>query len=228
MPRSGFVLYTNALWYHVKRCFGLDARRGHAPSLQPPVPSVQRDLPEYRRARLLRHYAGRGRRDPGLYLSFVNLSFVGDEGDVFGNLLAILCGLADAAMAQPHRQDAARRACLRSVPGARGRCSRSTPQHALWRAYMERHQQNHPHQYHNGGIWPFVGGFWVVALAQLGRTNWLRRARPAGARQPLDDWRFTEWFHGGTLAPMGMAGQSWNAATYLLARRAVEGGIAVF
>jgi len=25
-----------------------------------------------------------------------------------------------------------------------------------------------------------------------------------------------------------MAGQSWNAATYLLARRAVEGGTAVF
>jgi hypothetical protein len=27
-----------------------------------------------------------------------------------------------------------------------------------------------------------------------------------------------------TLAPMGMAGQSWNAATFLLARQAVERG----
>jgi len=39
----------------------------------------------------------------------------------------------------------------------------------------------------------------------------------------LDDWRFTEWFHGKTLAPMGMAGQSWNAATFLLAQRALVG-----
>jgi len=37
-----------------------------------------------------------------------------------------------------------------------------------------------------------------------------------------DDWRFTEWFHGRTLAPMGMAGQSWNAATFLLALKSVE------
>ena len=27
-----------------------------------------------------------------MYLSFVNLAFSGDEGDVFGNVLAILCG----------------------------------------------------------------------------------------------------------------------------------------
>jgi hypothetical protein len=40
----------------------------------------------------------------------------------------------------------------------------------------------------------------------------------------LDGWRFTEWFHGRTLEAMGMAGQSWNAAAYLLARQAVEQG----
>ena len=40
----------------------------------------------------------------------------------------------------------------------------------------------------------------------------------------LDDWRFTEWFHGRTLTPMGMAGQSWNAATFLLALRALQTG----
>jgi hypothetical protein len=39
----------------------------------------------------------------------------------------------------------------------------------------------------------------------------------------LDDWRFTEWLHGQTLAPMGMAGQSWNAATFLLALRQLDG-----
>ena len=51
---------------------------------------------------------------------------------------------------------------------------------------------------------------YLSALARLARVN------------QLDDWRFTEWFHGRTFKPMGMAGQSWNAATFLLARRAIE------
>jgi len=99
-----------------------------------------------------------------------------------------------------------------------------SPQHELWRAYMGRHRQNLVHQYHNGGIWPFVGGFWAMALAKLGleAEGWAELAKLARANE-LDGWRFTEWFHGRTLAPMGMAGQSWNAATFLLARRALEG-----
>jgi glycogen debranching enzyme len=96
---------------------------------------------------------------------------------------------------------------------------------ALWRAYMARHRQNHPHQYHNGGLWPFVGGWWVMALAQLGRRRLARRALQALAQaNAAADWRFTEWFHGRTLAPMGMAGQSWNAATLILAARELGTG----
>ena len=44
---------------------------------------------------------------------------------------------------------------------------------------------------------------------------WNQLARLAEVNA-LDDWRFTEWFHGRSLAPMGMAGQSWNAAAFLL------------
>jgi glycogen debranching enzyme len=228
MPRSGFVLYSNALWYHVKSLFGLAHReetRHHFNHLFHPF---SRDMPQYRRARLLRHYAVRGQRDPGLYLSFVNLSFVGDEGDVFGNLLAILCGLAGNARAQQIVKTLRDQSASDPYP-VRVTLRPITRSDALWRGYMERHQQNHPHQYHNGGIWPFVGGFWVLALAMLRRTELARAelARLAHTNR-LDDWRFTEWFHGETLAPMGMAGQSWNAATYLLAQRAIEGAPAVF
>jgi hypothetical protein len=64
-----------------------------------------------------------------------------------------------------------------------------------------------------------------MALARLGlqAQAWSDLARLAQVNA-LDDWRFTEWFHGRTLAPMGMAGQSWNAATFLLALRALTGG----
>jgi hypothetical protein len=223
MPRSGYVLYSNALWYEVKRRYALadaDATRHHFNHLFHPF---QRDLPEYHRARLLRHYARRGRRDPGLYLSFVNLAFAGNEGDVFGNLLAVLAGLADETMG--HRIVKTVNAAGASEPyPIRVVLHPLTRQHELWRPYMARHQQNRVHQYHNGGIWPFVGGFWVLALARVGLHDaaWTELGRLA-AVNALDDWRFTEWFHGRTLAPMGMAGQSWNAATFLLARRALRG-----
>jgi hypothetical protein len=223
MPRSGYVLYSNALWYAVKKRFDLpdaEATRYHVNHLFQPF---RRDLPDYHRARLLQHYVRRGQRDPGLYLSFVNFASFGAEGDVFGNVLALLYGLAD--------EDAALR-IVKTLQASQ--CDRPYPmrvvlhplsrQHELWRPYMARHQQNLPHQYHNGGIWPFVGGFWAMALARLGFTDaaheTLRRLADVNA---LDGWRFTEWFHGRTLAPMGMAGQSWNAATFLLAQRALAG-----
>lgn len=224
MPRSGYVLYTNALWYDVKRRYALahaEATHHHFNHLFDPF---QRDLPEYHRARLLRHYARRGRKGSGLYLSFVNLAMVGHEGDVFGNVLAVLCGLADAGAGQRIVKaiGAAHAADPYPIRVVLHPLSR---QHELWRPYMARHQQNQMHQYHNGGIWPFVGGYWVMALVKLG----LRAAACAELARlaqinALDDWRFTEWFHGRTLAPMGMAGQSWNAAAWLLAQRALERG----
>lgn len=222
MPRSGYVLYTNALWCEVKRRFALAeeaSTRHHFNHLFNPF---QHDLPEYHRARLLRHYARRGRRDSGLYLSFVNLAVTGNEGDVFGNVLAILCGAASESMGHGIVQAIAQAGADQPYP-VRVVLHPLVRTHELWRPYMERHSQNQVHQYHNGGIWPFVGGFWVMALARLGLHDLARRQLAELARvNALDDWRFTEWFHGRTLAPMGMAGQSWNAATFLLAHRELQ------
>ncbi|HEY0855699.1 MAG TPA: glycoside hydrolase 100 family protein [Albitalea sp.] len=221
MPRSGFVLYTNALWYRVKRLFGVahaEATHQHFNQLFDPFSD---ELPEYRRVRLLRHYARRGKQPPGLYLSFVNFSFVGDEGDVFGNLLAILCGLAGDAQAQ-RIVKALLAARVADPYPVRVVTDPLTPDDKLWRLYMSRHRQNLPHQYHNGGIWPFVGAFWVMALAAAGHAALAQSELLKVAQvNRVGEWRFGEWFHGETLQPMGMAGQSWNAAMFLAARRAL-------
>ena len=222
MPRSGFVLYTNALWYRVKVLFGLsdrDATHHHFNALFHPF---GHDLPEYRRSRLLRHYTVRNQRNGGLYLSFVNLSFAGDEGDVFGNLLAIIYGLAGDSRAHEILQ-ALMLAGVSDPYPIRAVTRPIERDHPLWRPYMQRHAQNHPQQYHNGGVWPLIGGFWVLALMHVGNPRLARAELLQLARlNELDDWRFTEWFHGGTLVPKGMAGQSWNAAAFLMAREAVH------
>jgi hypothetical protein len=143
---------------------------------------------------------------------------------VFGNLLALLCGLADRE---------AERRTLRALD--RARVSESWPVRvvcepipagsSLWRAYMSRHRQNLEWQYHNGGIWPFVGGFWVAALVRAGARDKARAelVKLAGANA-LGGWAFNEWLHGRTLAPGGMSGQSWNAAAFLIALDAVREG----
>ncbi|MBE0614510.1 MAG: glycoside hydrolase [Burkholderiales bacterium] len=224
MPRSGFVLYTNALWYCVKQRYGLscgDETRANFNQLFHPFSA---DLADYRRARLLAHYAKRKAKNRDLYLSFVNFSFYGEEGDVFGNLLALLCGLADGEAARRTLR-ALDRAGIADPWPVRVVCEPIPAGSSMWRAYMSRHRQNLEWQYHNGGIWPFVGGFWVVALVRAGARDRAKAelVKLAGANA-LDGWAFNEWLHGRTLAPGGMRGQSWNAAAFLIALDAVRGG----
>ncbi len=218
MPRSGFVLYTNALWYRVKLAYGLpkaDATRRNFNQLFFPFSS---EIAEYRRARLLMHYVRNKAKNRSLYLSFVNFSFWGEEGDSFGNLLAILFGLAEAA----HARRIVRVLRARNVDNpypVRTVCDPIRTNDPLWRSYMSRHRQNLAWQYHNGGIWPLLGGFWVAALARIGEQALARTALGRLAQaNALADWRFSEWLHGRTLAPAGMAGQSWSAAAFLIAQ----------
>jgi len=228
MPRSGFVLYTNALWYFVKQLYGvphLEETRANFNGLFHPFSA---GIAEYRRARLLNDYVLRRGRDRDLYLSFVNFSFFGEEGDVFGNVLSVLLGLADAR-ASNRTLDALTKSRVNNPYPARSVTRPIKRDSSLWRAYMGRHRQNQVWQYHNGGIWPMVGGFWIAALAAAGRVRQAKRDLVKLARVcALRDWEFTEWLHGKTFAPRGMPGQSWNAAAFLIAEHAVSGRASVF
>jgi glycogen debranching enzyme len=222
MPRSGFVLYTNALWYFVKRLYGI----GHAEETYENFNGLfhpfSAGIAEYRRARLLNDYVLQRGRDRDLYLSFVNFSFFGEEGDVFGNVLAVLLGLADAR-ASMRTLDALTKAHVSDPYPVRAVTRPIKQNSSLWRPYMARHRQNFVWQYHNGGIWPMVGGFWIAALVAAGRVEQAKVELVKLARVcALRNWAFTEWLHGKTLAPRGMPGQSWNAAAFLMAEHMVS------
>ncbi len=228
MPRSGFVLYTNALWYLVKRLFDLPGIATTYQNFNGLFHPFSAKLAEYRRARLLNEYVLKKGRDRDLYLSFVNFSFWGDEGDVFGNVLAVLTGLADAR-ATRRTLDALAREKVGNPYPVRAVTHPIRHKSSLWRPYMARHRQNQIWQYHNGGIWPMVGGFWVAALAGAGRALQAREGLIGMARAcEVGNWAFTEWLHGRTLAPRGMPGQSWNAAAFLMAEWAIAGGEDLF
>lgn len=88
--------------------------------------------------------------------------------------------------------------------------------------------RNPPHCYHNGAVWPFVGGFHVASLALAGRPQEAGGLLEglAGANR-VADWGFHEWLHGETGEPAGAPQQTWNAGMYVLAWNGVHNTDAV-
>lgn len=162
------------------------------------------------------------------YLPYMGFRDYADRFDTLGNLLAILFGVADQKKAD---------LILDYIHG----CGLNEPYPVRvlypeirsgdkeWREYFRVRNLNQPHHYHNGGTWPFVGGFYVAALVQAGRLEeaqqQLSRLAEMNYTGKASEWEFNEWFHGLSGRPMGFAGQSWSAAMYIYALDAVEGGV---
>lgn len=95
-----------------------------------------------------------------------------------------------------------------------------------WRAYYTVNLLNLPHHYHNGGIWPFIGGMWVRFIHELGFHEVACRELVQLARLNqlglTHDWEFNEWAHGVTGRPMGKAYQAWSAASFIKACHELE------
>ncbi|HEX7553938.1 MAG TPA: glycoside hydrolase 100 family protein [Geothrix sp.] len=168
--------------------------------------------------------------------------FRNDRCDLLGNSLAILTGLA-----QPGRA----RAMVGWIEGqcaelhARGELALDLPPclfpfiqptdsdwHPRYAIY------NPPGHYHNGGVWPFVCGFYVAALVAAGEQRLAeekllaltalvqvsRKLPPthAGAGG------FNEWFRAQDGGPAGEDWQTWSASMYLYAAACVEAGRALY
>ena len=88
-------------------------------------------------------------------------------------------------------------------------------------------EYNLPGEYHNGGIWPYVCGFYIAALVAAGRHRLageklleLTGLVTAADREGLE-FGFNEWYRAQDGKPMGQDWQSWSAAMYLYAAECV-------
>jgi glycogen debranching enzyme len=98
-----------------------------------------------------------------------------------------------------------------------------------WREYYRtEHELNLPDQYHNGGIWPWVGGLYIAALVRAGRMEQageaLGRLALANKQGKEREWEFNEWLHGISGEPRGSADQAWSAGMYIYAYTCVKEG----
>ena len=87
---------------------------------------------------------------------------------------------------------------------------------------------NNPGEYHNGGIWPFICGFYVAALVAVKRYKLAEKKllvltqilKPSNSNNV--DFGFNEWIKAQNGKPMGQDWQTWSAALYLYAVKCVE------
>jgi glycogen debranching enzyme len=152
--------------------------------------------------------------------------------DLLGNSLAILSGIAsptrsehivtwieDECSAMRQSEDLAVDLPPNFFPYVR-------PDEPDWMPRYEKYNQ--PGEYHNGGVWPFICGFYIASLTAaqkhklaekrlMALTKLVKQSRRADL-----EFGFNEWHRAQDGTPQGQDWQSWSASMYLYAAVCVE------
>lgn len=88
--------------------------------------------------------------------------------------------------------------------------------------------RNRPYEFHNGGLWPMVTGFYVADLAHRGQQakarRFLQAVHTANAMEmDGEPWSFPEFVHGTRLTPGGKRLLGWSAAAAVIGHHALQG-----
>lgn len=242
MPRHGAVLYTNALWYWLISLMNVTSKSDELAEWKVKVYEAFNTLFWVHKGRSDNSsyipdnsYTRENRFASGLieitnskavflpyYFGYVTHKSFEMRCDVFGNLLACLVGLADENKSNLITDFMLRSGVNKPYP-IKVLYPPIYPGEMDFKEFMTKGRQNYPWQYHNGGIWPFVGGFWIM---------WLSQQRPDMAKEELEklaeanslfDFEFNEYLHGQHGTPMGIPKQSWNMAMFLAAYQSAKG-----
>ena len=166
----------------------------------------------------------------GYYLPWVWKNHDGDreEGqwfDALGNLLAISTGLATPEIADQILAYIEKEGVHKPFP-----CKCIYPPirkgDKEWHSYFSKCDSKDLYQYSNGGIWPFIGGWYVIALIKnqqfVKAEKMLENLAQAVKCGKEMEWEFNEWLDGVTGEPKGSPYQAWSAGAYILAYECVK------
>jgi hypothetical protein len=152
--------------------------------------------------------------------------------DLLGNSLAILTGIAAPSRARDLIQwietecQALRQNEALAVDLPPNFFPYMQPDDPDWRPRDAKYNQ--PGEYHNGGVWPFICGFYIAALVAAGRQQLARKKLLAltdlvhQSREAKVLLGFNEWHRAQDGTPQGQDWQTWSAAMYLYAAACVE------
>ena len=88
--------------------------------------------------------------------------------------------------------------------------------------------KNEPYEFHNGGLWPMLTGFYVADLARRGKKDiacqYLSGINQANKKEMNErPWGFAEFINGKDFTAGGNRAQGWSASAALMGYYALEG-----
>jgi len=222
---TGYGLFVNTIVYSYLRLLGCNER----------AESVHREMSRFTiTGGKIHHHVHEGlvvKHKP--YYAFWSYKVHSSERfDLLGNSLAILSGIAsptranemvtwieEECAAMQHRGELAVDLPPNFFPYINPNDPDWHPRYAEF---------NRPGEYHNGGIWPFICGFYVAALVAAKRyalaqekllalTHCIKLSVTGNV-----EFGFNEWIKAQDGKPMGQDYQTWSAALYLYAAKCVE------
>jgi hypothetical protein len=221
----GYGLYVNAIVYTYLRLFGLNEQANE----------LQEAMGRFAITgeRQQRHvHEGLVLKYKPYYALWSYKVYKSERFDLLGNSLAILTGIASKSRAKEIvtwietecKNLRANEDLAVNLPPCLFPYMR--PGEPDWMSRYAKYNQ--PGEYHNGGIWPFICGFYIAALVAAGRyrlaeeklialTHLIQQSRVA-----VVDFGFNEWHRAQDGKPCGEDWQSWSAAMYLYAVCCVE------
>lgn len=222
---TGYGLYVNALVYCYLRLL----------MQHPKADEVRRDMSRFIIAGgNMHHHSHEGfvvKHKP--YYAFYSYKIHSSERfDLLGNSLAILSGIASPSRAG-EMIDWIEEACLNMRNS--GQLTAQLPPNFFpfiqpgdtdWHPRYAKF--NNPGEYHNGGLWPFICGFYVAALVAARKFKLAGQKLEAltelvrGSNDSQLEFGFNEWVKAQDGKPMGQDWQTWSAALYLYAAKCVE------
>jgi glycogen debranching enzyme len=151
--------------------------------------------------------------------------------DGFGNVLASLLDVADDAQRRVVDAFIATEATSEALPILPGFHPVIEPVDEDWNRLQMMFSytfKNKPYEFHNGGLWPMVTGFYVADLAARGRDTEARRYLQAlhqanALSRDGEPWSFPEFVHGRALTAGGTCHQGWSAAGAIIGHYALAG-----
>jgi glycogen debranching enzyme len=224
----GYGLYVNTLAYSYLKLFGQHNQAAQLLSAMKHF-TITGDV--------IHHHVHEGLvvPDKPYYALWSYKLYSSERFDLLGNSLAILSGIASQSRAQ---------AIIDWVEAEwlslkqRGELAVDLPPNFFpyinpgdpdW--YPRYEKFNMPGEYHNGGIWPFIAGFYVAALVAAQRYDLAEEKLLALTRVvTISNTRlnqnlkfgFNEWLKAQNGEAMGQNWQTWSAALYLYAAKCVE------
>ncbi|MBW2981616.1 hypothetical protein KY343_01925 [Candidatus Woesearchaeota archaeon] len=144
---------------------------------------------------------------------------VGDWFDSLGSLLAIIFDLADKKRAEKIVSYIEKNKIDMPYPvkAIYPPIKKGTKE---WQDYFEDCDAREPYHYLNGGIWTYIGGFYVLSLIKLKKFKKAEEALKKIAKANIEG-NFPEWINPLTKESHGDL-QAWNAGLYILAYESLK------